>query len=303
MNSIVSYPNRGNYGKSSWRGNCSGHLVKEMLEFYKPKVFVDPTLGSGTSADVVNELNSQGNQIEFFGLDLHNGFNLLKDSLSARIGGKRADYVLIHPPYHSVIKYSGAGNQWGTEIHPDDLSHCPTYEDFLTKMTVALRNIHDSLSATGTYSVLIGDLRRNGEYISIQSDLLQLAPGKLDGVIIKAQHNCVSDRTKYSNPNFVKISPEYLLNFRNDRVVFGMVDTSLNVSRKLEMLSRANWSAVIQTALCKLGGQAELQEIYQVIEADAPQTISKRPNWQARIRATLQSHFRNVERGVWAVAA
>ena len=89
----------------------------------------------------------------------------------------------------------------------------------------------------------------------------------------------------------------------DDRVVFGMVDTSLNVSRKLEMLSRANWSAVIQTALCKLGGQAELQEIYQVIEADAPQTISKRPNWQARIRATLQSHFRNVERGVWAVAA
>ena len=196
----MSFPNRGNYGKSNWRGNFSGHLVKEMLQFYKPQVFADPTLGSGTSADVVAEMNAEGAGIEFHGLDLHNGFNLLKDSLSARIGGKRADYVLIHPPYHSVIKYSGAGNQWGNEIHPDDLSHCPTYEDFLSKLVISLRNIYDSLSAKGTYSVLIGDLRRNGEYISIQSDLLQLAPGKLDGIIIKAQHNCFSDRKNYSNP-------------------------------------------------------------------------------------------------------
>lgn len=298
--SILSYPNRGNYGQSSWRGNCSGHLVKEMLQFYKPSVFADTTLGSGTSADVVAEMNREGAGIEFYGLDLHNGFNLLKDSLSERIGGKRGDYVLIHPPYHSVIPYSGS--QWGTEAHPDDLSHCATYCEFLTKMATALRNIYESLSANGAYSILIGDLRRNGEYISIQSDLLQLAPGKLDGVIIKAQHNVVSSRTNYSNQNFIPISHEYLLNFKNTRVVFGMIDTSLNLSRKLEMLSRANWCAVIQTALNKLGGEAPLQKIYQVIEADAPQTIAPRPNWQARIRATLQSHFRSVERGVWATA-
>lgn len=302
FNSIVSYPNRGNYGASNWRGNCSGHLVKQMLEFYRPSVFADTTLGSGTSADVVAEMNNEGAQIEFFGLDLHNGFNLLKDSLSDRIGGKRADYVFIHPPYHSVIKYSGRGNQWGTEIHPDDLSHCPSYENFLSKMTIALRNIYDALSSNGSYSVLIGDLRRNGEYISIQSDLLQLAPGKLDGIIIKAQHNCVSDRKQYARQNFIPIAHEFLLNFRRDRVVFGMIDSTLEVSRKLEMLSRANWSAVISAALNKLGGQASLPEIYETIEADAPQTVEKRPNWQARVRGTLQTHFRNIERGVWAVA-
>lgn len=299
MKSILSYPNRGNYGKSNYRGNCSGHIVKDMLNQYKPRVFVDATLGSGTSADVVAALNQNGRNIEFFGLDLHNGFNLLKDSLTRRIGGQRADYVFIHPPYANLIVYSGS--VWGTEAHPDDLSRCTSYEDFLSKMTVAMRNVYDALAGGGRYSILIGDIRRNGEYISIQSDLLQLAPGKLDGVIIKEQHNCVSDRRTYSG-EFIPISHEYLLNFRNDSIVFGMLDTSLNVSRKLEMLSRANWKAVIESALTKLGGKARLPEIYEAIEADAPQTTRPRPNWQPRVRATLQEHFKNLERGVWALA-
>ena len=101
-NSIVSYENRGHYGKSNWRSNCSGHFVKEILEYYQPKVFVDPTVGSGTSADVIAEMRKEGSDIEFYGLE-HSGFNILKDSLSERIGGKRADYIFTHPPYHSVI--------------------------------------------------------------------------------------------------------------------------------------------------------------------------------------------------------
>lgn len=163
-----------------------------------------------------------------------------------------------------------------------------------------MQNIYDSLSANGAYSILIGDFKKNGEYISIQSDLLQLAPGKLDGVLIKQQFNCVSDRKAYGG-KFIRIAHEYLINLRRDRVVFGMIDTSLAVSRKLEMLSRANWNAVIQSALKKLGGTASLPEIYEAIERDAPQTVAPRPNWKARVRANLQSYFKNIERGVWAL--
>ncbi|HRH40493.1 MAG TPA: hypothetical protein PKY82_02530 [Pyrinomonadaceae bacterium] len=298
MDSIVSYPNRGHYGKSNWRGNCSGYLVRDMLQFYKPKVFVDSTLGGGTSADVVTELNQEGAGIEFFGLDLHNGFNLLKNSLSECIGGQRADYVFCHPPYSDLIVYSK--EVWGNEAHPDDLSRCESYEDFLMKMTIAMRNIYDSLSANGHYSVLIGDIRHNGEYVSIQSDLLQLAPGKLDGIIVKAQHNCQSDRKNYSN-RFIPITHEFLLNFRNHRIIFGMIDTTLEVSRKLEILSRANWSAVIHTALTKLGGEAPLQKIYKIIEEESPQTVKPRKNWQARVRGELQRHFQSLGNGVWAI--
>jgi len=37
LTSVVSYPDRGPYGKSDYRGNCSGYLIKELLEHYKPK--------------------------------------------------------------------------------------------------------------------------------------------------------------------------------------------------------------------------------------------------------------------------
>ena len=28
MKSVMSFPERGNYGKSSWRGNTSGYVIK-----------------------------------------------------------------------------------------------------------------------------------------------------------------------------------------------------------------------------------------------------------------------------------
>lgn len=294
--SILSFPERGTYGKSNWRGNCSGYIIREMLEYFRPQVFVDPAEGGGTSGDVSRELKNKGWQIEYIGLDLQSGFNLLKDSLRKCLGTRSADYVFFHPPYANMIRYSGY--VWGNKAHPDDLSNCKNYEDFLTKMTVALQNIYEAVTSGGNYSILIGDLRKNGEYISIQSDLLQLAPGKLTGVLIKAQHNCASEYKNYSG-KFIPISHEYLLNFRKDRIVFGMLDLTLAASQKLELLSRANWNAVIGAALIKLGGKARLPDLYEIIERDSPKTVKPRPNWQARVRATLQAHFTSVERGVW----
>jgi len=45
MQSIVSYKDRGPYGNSSYRGNCTGHIIKDIIQqFYpnsKPKKFVE----------------------------------------------------------------------------------------------------------------------------------------------------------------------------------------------------------------------------------------------------------------------
>jgi hypothetical protein len=297
--SILSFPDRGHYGDSRYRGNCSGHVIREMLEYFKPRVFTDPSCGGDSSGSVVAEMRKKGSQIEYFGLDLHSGFNILKDSLTERIGGSRCDYLFYHPAYMDIVKYSGS--QWGTEAHPDDLSNCVDYEDFLTKLSISLQNIYECLKGNAYFSVLIGDVRRQGNYYSIQSDILQIAPGKLDGILIKKQHNCVSDKKTYSG-RFIPISHEYLINFRKDKLVFGMLDASLEISRKLEMLSRANWSATIKTALNRLGGQANLTDLYAAIEATAPDKVKPRKNWKARIRCELQRHFRPLERGVWANA-
>lgn len=99
--SILSYPQRGQWGKSSWRGNCSGHVYKELFERLRPKVFVDPMVGSGTSVEVAREMGIEGH-----GLDLHAGFNAISDSILLAVG-KPADLCLSHPPYGGMIVYSG----------------------------------------------------------------------------------------------------------------------------------------------------------------------------------------------------
>lgn len=34
--SVVSYPNRGNFGDSRYRGNCTGHIIVDLIETYLP---------------------------------------------------------------------------------------------------------------------------------------------------------------------------------------------------------------------------------------------------------------------------
>jgi len=56
-------------------------------------VFTDPMVSSGTSVEVVREMC-----IEAHGLDLHSGFNTLKERIPDVVG-KPSDLVLSHPPY------------------------------------------------------------------------------------------------------------------------------------------------------------------------------------------------------------
>lgn len=295
MKSIVSYPDRGPWGNPKYRGNCSGHLLVDLLKFFKPNFFVDPFLGGGTSADVARDLG-----IRFVGLDLHSGFNLVRDSLIERLGGERPPYVWAHPPYFQIVRYSGS--VWGKTPHPDDLSHCQSKEEFLEKMQLCLYNIYDALAPAGNYSILIGDVRKNGRFYSLQADLLKMMPGVVTSVVIKEQHNCRSDNTTYSG-KFIPISHEYCILARKDRVVFGILDAALATSENLVSLSNATWKAVIGWALTKLGGRASLPSIYEAVAEAANERTRLNPHWQAKVRQVLQKYFSNVERGVWELRA
>lgn len=307
MNSVLSFPARGGFGKSSYRGNCSGYVVKALVEHYtdlrRNVLFCDPMVGGGTSADVAAHLSREGRPVEFVGLDLRDGFNILRDELRDRLP-READFIFAHPAYHSIIPYSGPKGMWGQDRppHPDDLSNCGSYEDFLTKLQMALQNCYRGLRRGGHYSVLVGDVRKNGEYFCLAADLRAIAPGRLTDVLVKTQHNCVSDARSYSG-NFIKIAHEFVLSFAKEGVVFGMVDTALAASARLQMLSNANWRAVTESALRQLGGKASLQEIYDLIERNAARKTEGRPNWTAKVRQMLHRHAENVERGVWALKA
>jgi hypothetical protein len=152
--SILSFPERGPWGDPGYRGNCSGYVYREIFAALHPRVFTDPMVGGGTSIEVAREM-----RIEAHGLDLHSGFNVLKQRI-LDVVGKPSDLVLSHPPYHNIIVYSG--NVWGRGPHPDDLSRCASEDEFLDKLTIALKNQRHATRAGGYYGAIIGDVRRGG---------------------------------------------------------------------------------------------------------------------------------------------
>lgn len=295
LSSVVSYPERGPFGQSSYRGNTTGYLIQDLIETFQPRYVCDPAKGSDTTGDVIASMNRQGYSIEYCGLDLHSGFDLLTDSLSARLK-RPADLIFYHPAYFSMVKYSG--EVWGKQPHPSDLSRCESYEDFLCKLQRTLINIYEGVKRGGHYAVQIGDLRNAGTYYPMQAHLVAIAPGKLENIIIKRQHNCTSDRRSY-NSQIIRIEHEYLITFKRDGVVIGAFDATLATSERLRMFSNCTWRAIVEYAFEHFGNRASLNELYQFIEERAHTRI-KSIHWKEKIRQTVQSVAVRLERGVYA---
>ena len=202
--SLLSFPQRGPWGNAGYRGNCSGYVYQRIFQWLRPRVFTDPMVGSGTSVEVAREMG-----IEAYGLDLHSGFDILKDSILEAVG-KPSDLVLSHPPYHNIIVYSG--NVWGREPHPDDLSRCDSEEDFLGKLYLALLNQRLATVLGGYYGIIIGDVRHTGRYTSFQADIIaKFHKEELRAVLIKAQHHVGSDATTYKYLRLPRIRHEYVI--------------------------------------------------------------------------------------------
>ena len=292
--SILDFKNRGTWGKSSYRGNCSGFVYREMFSWLKPNVFVDPMAGSMTSIEVAEEMG-----IEAYGLDLHSGFNILKDRIIDSVK-KEADLVFSHPPYGGMILYSG--NVWDEEPHPDDLSRCINDDDFNNKLQLALLNQREATRNGGFYGTLIGDWRRQGSYSSYQAEIIARLPkDELASVIIKAQHNTMSSRIDYRKQALPMISHEYLLLWKKKDTSFFALFRGLALSQQQRL--SGTWHSIIKLSLMQLGGTAQLDQIYDQVFASVPERATKNIHWKAKVRQTLQLHndFLCIDRGVWMI--
>ncbi|WP_270406082.1 hypothetical protein [Paenibacillus timonensis] len=287
--SIVSYPNRGPYGSSKYRGNCSGHLIADLLDYYQPKRFVEVFAGGGTGADVAK---SKG--IRSIHLDLNpqfGGWNALTDDIPTG-----ADLIFSHPPYHSMVVYSG--NMWG-KPHPDDLSRCKSYEEFIQKLNIVNSKIFNSLLNGGRHALLIGDMRKNGKYYSIIKDMNWY--GDLEAHVIKEQHQVTSGRKSYAGSQFIPILHEHLLIFRKSEIWAIPITLTKRVTKNLLNSKMATWRDLVQAALESLGGKAMLSEIYEKLEAS--DRSKQNPHWKEKIRQVLQMYdsFASTKRGEWSL--
>lgn len=290
MQSIISYPDRGKWGNSCYRGNCSGHVIKDLIQhFYpnsKPKKFVEVFSGGGTGLDVAKDLGIT-NSVH---LDLNTGWNALKDEIPYG-----SDFVFSHPPYWDIIRYE---TQRGS-YDPDDLSNVMSYEEFIQKLDKVNAKIYQSLLNGGRHAFLVGDVRKKGRYYSIIKDMTWF--GDLESHIIKTQHNTVSGNKRYANNNFIPIVHEHLLVFKKNEVWAVQLKRTFTQTFDLRQFKNITWRDLVQGAIEWLGGQARLQEIYNVIEGS--KKAQKNKYWKEKIRQTLQIHenFYPIERGVWGL--
>ena len=294
MKSVMSFPERGNYGNSNWRGNTSGYVIKELIEHFNPKLFVDACEGSGTSKDVCKEMG-----IEYVGLDLYKGQDFTKDAILTQLP-RPACLCFTHPPDNDMIAYSGS--VYGKEILTGDTSHCRNVEEFISKSQVMLMNQREATKEGGIYCTLIGDQRGGslgkGNFRSYQSDFIQMMPKEeLLSVAIKLQHNCMSD-TRVYNGSFIPIMHEYLLIWK--KKAKSLFAISFDIASELQSRVATTWRNAIRIVMMKLQ-KADLNTIYNEIEKVASNLITNNPNYKAKIRQTLQKHYNNVERGVWSL--
>lgn len=283
MKSILSYENRGKWGNSKFRGNVSGHVIKDLLEFYKPKKFVEVFSGGGTGKDVALDLGIT-NSVH---LDLINGWNALVDDIP--VG---SDFTFSHPAYWDIISYE---TQRGTS-HEDDLSNNMSYEEFISKLDRVNSKIFGSLVNGGRHAFLVGDIRKQGKYYSIIKDMAWI--GDLEIHLIKEQHNTVSGRKSY-NGKFIPISHEHLLIFKKNAIWQVPIKFTQTKTFDLRAFENLSWRDLIQGALEYLGGESDLNSIYEVIK-DSKKT-QKNIHWKEKIRQTLQrsENFTATQRGVW----
>lgn len=295
--SVLSFPDRGPWGSSKWRGNCSGYIYKELFEMLRPSIFIDPMVGSGTSIQVAEEMG-----IESYGLDLHSGFNALRDSIVQTVG-KEASLVFSHPPYGDIIRYSGPNGMWGDTAHPDDLSHAIDDEDFHTKLQAVLLNQREATLPGGYYGTLIGDKRSKSKYVSYQAELIARLPAsELAGVLIKMQHNTFSGRKSYSKLNLPLIQHEYILLWKKtESSIFNVLKS---VATQAQSRLTGTWKNVVKQILIELGGKSDLQMIYKEVENKCERAKTN-AHWKEKVRQVLNSHskeFKSNERGVWCIA-
>lgn len=298
MQSVVSYPDRDNrYGNNRYRGNCSGKLIEDLISQYKIEQLSDYMVGGGTTEDVCKALHVPGTF-----LDLNRGFDMMTMEIP-----ERAENIFWHPPYGGMIVYSDKMykaddiiNRYGFDPRVNDLSRAKNWDDFVKKMNYCMLKQFSSLEKGGRMFVLMGDWKQKGKLYSMLCDIAK--PGTLEQIIIKMQHNCMSDGNTYSNKNFVPICHEYVMVVRKDVAVI----IPVTVTKKTEMDMRdtvsATWRDVVAAVLEDAHREMTLSELYSKI--DGHKKCQNNPHWKDKVRQVLQMYpqFKSTRVGVWKVA-
>lgn len=294
--SIVSYPERGEGGNNRYRGNCSPKLVEDLIGFFHPKEICDYMCGSGTTKAAADKCGIRSNLY-----DLHSGFDIISCEIP-----ERPEFIFWHPPYWDIITYSDVmysasdvQTQYGYDPKQFDLSRIPDWNRFVEAMNYAMMKQFASLEKGGRMAVLMGDIKKKGQLYSMLAEIVK--PGTLENIIIKAQHNCFSDKTQYSG-SFIPILHEYVMIVRKDDVLLYPILFSGKKQTDVRDMPGATWRDVVAAVLEQYEKPVSLTFLYEKIKPYKKAQANKW--WKEKIRQTLQinpTHFVHDRRGMWSL--
>lgn len=303
---LLSFPDRGPWGENSYRGNCSGWIQAFLIWKYKVKKLAELFAGSGTGSDVAKDMG-----IDYIGADLNPNpkrsnilvCDAIKDEVPDQF--RDADFLFMHPPYSSLINIDWAGKAWDDptgELAKSDLGNFP-WKEFMHELNQIILKYYMAMPNNSKMAVLMGDVRRQGRCYSMFSDIVK--PGQLEQVIIKAQHNCVSDGRKYANANFVPIVHETLMVIKKIETL--MISYNIPIEAQVDIrdvVKSATWEDVVMAVIHDVK-TTDLNTIYRKLENH--KKAKANPNFKAKIRQTLQrlrdaGLVINTARGVWQAA-
>lgn len=146
----------------------------------------------------------------------------------------------------------------------------------------------------------MGDIKKKGKLYSMLAEIAK--PGTLEQIIIKTQHNCVSDNTVYRG-SFIPITHEYIMIVRkDDSLVFPVMLTN-TAPMDIRDMHGSTWRDVLVAVLEQSKGSWTLDAIYCKI--DGHTKTRSNAHWKEKVRQTLQLHpnlFRHDGRGLWSLA-
>lgn len=229
---VWGFPRRGNWAthKSTYRGNWAPEVVRNLILRYSQQgdYLLDPMIGGGTTAIecklldrnlLALDVNPNAITLTKIALNFESEFNpnikvALNDSRNlSMLKDEGIDFVLNHPPYADIIKYSEK------EI-VEDLSNIHDLDKFCDEMEIVAKEFYRVLK-TGKYcAILMGDTRRKKMYQPLAYKVMQkfLDVGfELKEDIVKHQHNCKATGfwvKKSKESNFLLIMHEHLFVFK-----------------------------------------------------------------------------------------
>ncbi len=96
------------------------------------------------------------------------------------IGTQRFDFMLLHPPYWDIIKFTD---------NPNDLSNISDLKTFIATFTDCVMNALPFLRSNRHFALVIGDIYRNGEVVPLGFYLMhaihKYCRCKLKGIVVK----------------------------------------------------------------------------------------------------------------------